>query len=486
MIKKFLSDGVNYLIPGVLSRGIAFLLLPIYTRTLSPDEYGSFELFMTFLAFATLTVPFEISQSVGRFLANAGSDCERAEIFSSAFWFTVSCYSVFSVVAISYSESFSTAIFRNSEMSSEFIIGIGYVYFYGIFYLTQNQLRWELRSKAYGVTALLLALISALTSLYLGYLEELGLYGILFGLFFGAFIGSLVGIWKLRNRIILNVNVKRLKEMLSFSFPLVFSGIFIWANLYSDRFLIEYFLGLDALGVYGVAVRLSAMTGLLMLGVQGAMMPLVYSNLNDPKTPYYVGHIFRFFLVIAATLVFFVSVFSFEIIRIMTTPKFFDAQIILPVMMVASLATNMYIFAPGLGIARKTTQIAAIGLVALSLNISLNIILIPKLGLLGAAVSGCVSGIAGFLLHVFSGRRWFNVRFRGWSAATTLAMTLLLIFSVKALEIDAVHLRAFLFLAGLAIIIKTSQVIGLITPEEFLAFRGYITRRRANAVDENR
>ena len=70
MLKLFFKDSIIYTIPAILSKGISFLLVPLYTRVLSPGDYGSLELFLIFASIINLTIAFEVTQGVARFFSS--------------------------------------------------------------------------------------------------------------------------------------------------------------------------------------------------------------------------------------------------------------------------------------------------------------------------------------------------------------------------------------------------------------------------------
>ena len=115
----------------------------------------------------------------------------------------------------------------------------------------------------------------------------------------GAFVGCVYGINGLKGSYRWIFNGERLKEMLLFSAPLVPSGIAVFVSHYIDRLMINRFLSLGDLGVYGIGFRLSSIVGLVMVGFQSALTPLIYTNYHLSDTPKQIEAIFRAFLFFA-------------------------------------------------------------------------------------------------------------------------------------------------------------------------------------------
>ena len=100
MVKKhFFIDVIIYGLPPIVSRGIGFLLLPIYTRYLSPEDYGVLEMITALYVLLNLTLPLEIKQAVARFIPEQNNIEDKARIASTAYWFTFLLFSLFALMA---------------------------------------------------------------------------------------------------------------------------------------------------------------------------------------------------------------------------------------------------------------------------------------------------------------------------------------------------------------------------------------------------
>ncbi len=66
MLKAVLRDSLVYGLASVLSKGLAIFLLPLYTRVLSPGDYGAYDLLITLGALANVVVALEVAQGLAR------------------------------------------------------------------------------------------------------------------------------------------------------------------------------------------------------------------------------------------------------------------------------------------------------------------------------------------------------------------------------------------------------------------------------------
>ncbi len=465
MIKMFFRDSLIYAIPSLLSRGLSLFLLPLYTRVLSPADYGSLEILIVFASLANLTVALEVSQGVARFYGAEKDACKKIEYASTSFWFTLFCYCCFFFLTLLFAPLLAPFIIGRADTTSIFCLAMAYIAVNGMFYLVQNQFRWALRSKQYAICSILVTLITALLSVILVYIFQLGLGGLLAGMLGGASVGFLYGIINLRDSYKWVFCGDRLKEMLLFSAPLVPSGVAVFLSNYIDRLMINHFLTLEDLGVYGIGFRISNVVSLVLVGFQGALMPLIYKNYHLVDTPRQISLIFRTFLFFAFLMCFFLVGFSRELLCVFTVPDFYGAADVMRFLVPALLLSNMYIFAPGLGIAKKTCFVLFINIAVAVFNICANCILIPILGIQGAALATLLGYTLSFFLYLLLSQRFYPINYGFLTAGKALGITT--IFLLFSCYID-LNMGMNLLIKGLFLLLLFLSFIyiGLVSREE--------------------
>jgi O-antigen/teichoic acid export membrane protein len=409
MLKALLRDSVIYTFSTFISRGLSFLLIPLYARVLTPADYGALDMLIVFGSIVNLTIALEVSQGVARYCSNEKDSHRRMIYASSAFWFTLLCYSIFVGVMLILAPSLSDLIMGKSGLMSVFRIGIIYLGINGVFILVQNQFRWEFNSKNYAAVSLLVSLVTAISAVTLTMLLRWGVNGMLWGMIAGVSAGSVYGLWFLRRSFRCYFSWAYLKEMLVFSAPLVPSGIAVFVSLYIDRVMISHYLSLTEVGLYGLGFRLSSIVGLIMMGFQNALTPLIYSHYAEEQTPRQLAFIFRFFIALALLMFLTLSLFTQEIIGTFFAPSYYPAKDVVVFMVPAILLSNMYIFAPGIDIFKKTHLILWINLGGAVINTVLNWLMIPHFGIVGAAVATLIGSLFVFVIYMSFSQRLYPV-----------------------------------------------------------------------------
>jgi O-antigen/teichoic acid export membrane protein len=89
MLKSFFRDSLIYTLSGVLSRGVPFFLLPVYTRNLSTTQFGYWEYMLALGGVLAILLPLEITQGMARYIAEAHDRKEKFSYASTTIVFTL-------------------------------------------------------------------------------------------------------------------------------------------------------------------------------------------------------------------------------------------------------------------------------------------------------------------------------------------------------------------------------------------------------------
>ncbi|MCF8077802.1 MAG: oligosaccharide flippase family protein [Desulfobacterales bacterium] len=412
MLKSFFRDSAIYTVSALLSRGIAIVLVPLYTRFFQPAEYGALDLLTVFATLANYLVALEISQGVARSFADANSDEGRKACVSTALCFAVVAYGFFLLVALPFYEEIADFLLDSSEWNKAVRAIILAISANGFFFILQDLLRWQLQPLRHAVVSIAYTLVSTAVGVSLVVGLGHGIAGILYGQCAGAVVGSFVAWhagaarhWRMA------FYWEKWREMVAYSAPQVLSSIAVYISLYVDRLLIKEMMALDDVGVYGIGARFGSVVALVMTGLHSSLVPLVFNNYASREMPAHLARIFLYFLVGGISAVLFLCGFSKELVWFFTTPRYYAAWRVIPLIATGVLLANMYIFTLGVYIARRTMLVLIINISAALINIGMNLLLIPRFGLIGAATATMISAMMAFLLYLYFNQRFYPVPF---------------------------------------------------------------------------
>lgn len=461
MFRQLLRDSATYGVSNVLSRGVAILLVPLYTRVLSTADYGVIDLLGAATVLVNLTIALEISQGLVRYFADSPSAEDRKAYASTALWFTVAVYSAFVILSLGLSGVIDQVLLNGSGQIEVIRLAIVSVWVSGVFSLVQNQLRWELRAVDYAAVSLIFTAVSVAASVILVLVFQIGVLGVVGGQLLGHCVGLLAGLIATRKSFRRQLDTQKLAAMLRFSLPMVPSSVGVFVSVYVDRIVVGQVMTLGDVGLFGIGYRVASLVTLLMVGFQGALTPLVYARYREPETPQEIARIFRLFSAGALFLCLALGTLAPELLRLATVPDFYEGALVVPLLAPALLLSSMYIFAPGLGIAKKTSWFAAINLVAAGINVTLNLLLVPTFGIVGAATATLVTASASFAAYMVISQRLYRVphEWRRLGLATVVTIALGgLTFVLPATDLSTTALK----LIALGVAVMSYITLGLV------------------------
>ncbi len=383
-----------YTLGTVLTQFVSFLLLPLYTRYLGPEDYGILSLVLVYQAVLSFFSELGVVSGVMRFFPTLEGE-ERNRFMAT----------VLSVLGVSSVALFSLSFWAIDGLASFVVPSLGeegrglLLLSTGVAVLTpfaKLLLRYHQLHKRPGrfvLTSFVQFLLTAGTTIYLVVWAEQGVYGVL--------IGQLVGVGCIAFAS-LGVHARFMTRLpsrlaattlLGFSMPLVPANVAALVIGLSDRFFLERMASLSDVGVYAVADKMATVLQVLLVSsFANAWHQFVFTHQDDPglKTTY--AKTFRGFC-----LVFIVTAVGFcfampELLGIATTEDFAVGYRVVPLLCIAPFVQGWVLFSyDGLHLANQTRKIPVILMSGMGMNLGLNWLLIPELGMMGAALATALS-----------------------------------------------------------------------------------------------
>jgi O-antigen/teichoic acid export membrane protein len=250
----------------------------------------------------------------------------------------------------------------------------------------------------------------------------------------GVLIGNLISvtaIWlfvfiKVIKDCGISLDIKKLKALLDYSYPFLFSTVFgvILAN--ADRFLLKSFYNMDAVGRYALALKVIALIDVLFsIPFKTGYGAFRFSIMDKPEAKGIQSRIVIYVMAIVGFLGVGICASVHDVLRFLSSQQFWDAATLLPFLaLLAVLDSVNYPLQTGILYAKKTKYMFYVSVLTGILKIIFNILLIPKLGASGAAISSIiVSAAAVIYIHRASQKFWF-VEYDYRALAKTLAVSL--------------------------------------------------------------
>lgn len=428
MLKDLLKEGGLYTVANLVTKGVGLLLIPFYADYFTQAEYGIISMLGIAGAVSAAIFSFQIYQGVGRFISpKETSFVEKKRIGSTGFWFTVLSYLVFVALAYLFKNPIIDLLSEDQRIPEKaYLYSILAIALSGAVNALNVQLKFLRKTKAFSLTTFLFAFINILLILYFAFVCGYRVESIYLATICSSPLLLLLQFYFLKEYIVLYLGKSELKKLLQFSIPLIPAALAYLVLNMTDRFFIkEMEQSLAQVGIYEMAFKFSSIVSLVLLSFQSALAPIIFEQHAQKSTKLELGRMLRLFIGIGTISALLLSFFSFETLYLFTNEQYYDAHIVMPLFYLTVIITGLGMFSPGIHLKNKTKIFPiAVGISAV-LNFALNFYLVPKLGILGAAIATLISTLFNNLVLFIISQRLYKLPFE-----LNKTVLLLLVFTI--------------------------------------------------------
>jgi O-antigen/teichoic acid export membrane protein len=471
-LRRLATTGAAYTAASILSKLIAVALLPLYTRHLSLDDYGVAELMFTAVVTASIVIRFGLLEALLRFYHQEDEDPAQVvrSSFAGLFWLST----VGALVLLPLAGPLSDLVL--GETATELArISIGGLWVLTMMEFLLTLFRLEERARAYFVTTIANVLATIAVTVVLVVALEEGARGLLLGSYAtgAVFVLGLIAMqWR---RLSLRFDLALLRRLFRFGVPTMPAEVSLYLLNFVDRLIIVRSLGAAEVGLYSLAVKFAQAINVLVRGFQLAWPPLAYSIRDDDEARGVYATVVTLFVAGCAFVVTGMWLYSRWIVRLLAAPKFFDAYEAVGLIAAAVTLYALYmVMVVILGRTGRTEFNLPAAIAALVSNVVLNLILVPPLGIVGAALALVASYlVVTVLMYVFT-QRLFPVPYQ-WGRLIRVLLAAAVLVAVGELLVPTDGVLGFVLRGALWVLYPLALWFsGFFTDEE----RGWIGRLR--------
>jgi len=416
MTKKLFKNSFIYVFGDVLNKAVPFLMLPVLTRYLTPEDYGIISVFAVVVSILAVFTGLSIHGAINVNFFKMQKDELKVFVGNCLIILNISTLFVFVVVYLLH-----PIILERLAMEMEWLI-VAVALAFAQFLTTINLLLWmaEQRPKPYSayqisqtftVTALSLLMVVGFGMNWEGQLIATAIGTLLFSVISFAFIVK-------RGYLILQPNKEHIIDALKFGVPLIPHQLAGWIKTGADRIVLMSVLGATATGIYAVGYQIGMIIGVLVTAFHKAWSPYMFKTLSNEPTMENKKKIVRF------TYIYFVGILLFAICFAYLTKLFLpyflgekftaSAEFIL-YFAVAFAFQGMYFMVGNYILYTKATHILAyVTFGTAVLHVGLLYLFINANGAIGAAQASVISFAITFLVVWILASRVYEMPWRVW------------------------------------------------------------------------
>ncbi len=384
--KKLLSNAFIFMVGNLGTKVIQFFLVPLYTYTLSSDQYGETELVISLVSFLIPIFSLSISDGLLRFGVDGKN--KKGEVLKNA-TFIVLIGSVLAGVVLPLTLKYNPVLYKWRI----------YILALLIFRIIRDVLAINLKikdkNKYFAADGMIYtSVLCGLSYVSLAVLN-MGVVGYLNSQLCATVISSLflIAVGKPISAIAQSgFNMTLLKEMVYYSIPMVPNAVAWWIISIADRFIIQLHMTSSDVGIYGVAAKIPAIimtvTGLFN---QAWIISSAVEYDKDDHAAFYTN-VFK-----AYCFVLFISIYILQAVlkpflNWYVSPEYYDSLKSAYVLVCSASVSCIASFLVGVySASKKNISIMATTIIGAIINVCLNCIFIEKMGVIGAAIATLIS-----------------------------------------------------------------------------------------------
>lgn len=429
--QKQMRNGVYYFTAVAFSGLIPLITLPLFTRFLSPGDYGVLALAQIWAALLSGIAQFGLGTAYERnfFKYRTDHDLSAKLLYST----------VLSVVLSSIIFIYGTHIFQ--EEVADFLTGESkngqivlialcatVVTGLNVFYL--NFFRNSENAKSFVAYTVGISVVAAMVGVVLVVIYEWGVIGLVYAQLITALLFFIVINVLLMQTLPLKLDYKIVIEALKIGYPLTFKSLFSVLNQQFDKYMIGLLSTLGGVGIYSIAQKISYMVFMFLNAIQNVYSPRVYREMFDNKKNggVAIGHYLTPFLYLSLFPCVLLATFGQEVVELLLPEPFHAAGEIIPIL---AMYYGFMFFGKVIPLqfmyAKKAWILTLLLVMSVLLNVGINIPFILEWGAVGAAWATLIASVISTAIGFTLAQKYYHIGWENMRLASMLFITVFLV-----------------------------------------------------------
>jgi O-antigen/teichoic acid export membrane protein len=402
------KHGRVYLLGNILNRFAGLLLLPVYTRFLSPEEFGVYALIVVVTDLIAGVLGLGIGNALARVYFGYENEQDRNRVISTALIAFCVIGPVFVLLSWPVADEASFLLFGGDAHTSSVRLALVALIFATLSTVQLDYYRIRKNSGTFLwlslVKSALLLVFNVAFVIWLG----LGVSGIFLGTLVAFASLSLVLLVVILRQTGLSVSLSMLRELLGLGLPIVPAILLDASGKFIERYLLNLYLSTAYVGFYALGARLAQLMGMFVTHPFNQIYVVRrFETIGDTAVYGQLSKVFLYFMILITTAGLGLSLMAPEIITLIATPAYMPAAQVIPFLALGSCfqAINVSHWELGIVQVRQTAVVPLVSAACLVIGAALAVSLIWQFGLVGAGIAAMVTQLSRMILMAIISKR---------------------------------------------------------------------------------
>lgn len=431
IVKHTVKHTAIYSLGNITSKLIGIVLLPLYTTHITVAEYGVLGILE--ITIMILTQVFILGQSHAflRFHDLEEYKERRKSTLFTIFIFLFAIGLLINIVGQSFTLKLSSLFSKPTDFAIYFRLCFVIIFLRIIDNLFLSVLRANEKSIFYAIANTIKLIIILSFNIYFVAFVKIGIKGILYSYLIGDCILFLILFPNMLSKMIPKFDVDILKKTFTFGAPFIFGGLAYTLLNMGDRYILKLLVDYKEVGLYNLGYKVAGVLNMFLIqSFTLGLLPFAYKMYGQKGDKRYYSKMLTYFMFVLCWAGLGLSLFSKELIKLLAlNSDYWEAYIVVPVIVLAYIFSGgKSVTSLGMYLTGKTKFIAYNTTFAMLLNIGLNFLLVPKYGMMGAAIATLIAFIVLYVISQIVSNRFYKIPFENRKILNLLLLSIALYF----------------------------------------------------------
>jgi len=422
-LKNTAKNTAIYAVGTSIRRITGFVMLPIYTQYLTPEDYGVVSLLTMVIEIAGVLIGLRISQALFRYYILSETEDEKKKIVSSVLISVFVVSTVGMAIIYFFSGALASIIFGTIKYQYELQLFSSTLMLNALIAVGLSYIRARQKPVIFVSIGVISLVLQVVLNIIFVVVLEMHVRGVIYSAIISSFIIAITLVTYVLSRVGVCYSRIVVIKLYKFITPLMFAALGAIYVSYADKYFLRVYSGLTDVGLYTLAVRVCSVLAVAAeaFNLSWGVDRYEVAKMHNAREIY--NYFFRLFSVVLVTISAGIVLFADNLFFAMTEPAFYPAASIVPILTMAAIIRIYTVYCNfGLLYKEKTKHMAeASWLKAVIATIGF-VALIPAIGIIGAATAIMLANLFEFMWVNKLAIRYYDMELK-WQPVVLMYLT---------------------------------------------------------------
>lgn len=397
-IKRLGTDTAVYGVSTIVGRFLTYILTPVYANVLPSSDVGIVATVFSYIAFLNVLFGYGMESAFMKYRSAMEVGNEKQN-FSVPFGSLLASSIVFSGIMIWQRTALASSIGDSAAYAPLVVYAAVIVFLDTVSIIPFALLRLQRKAKLFAAIRLTSIVVNVICNLVLLISYHLGVEGIFISNVISSSLTVVLLLPTIASQFTISWNGKLYNALLRFGLPYVPAGLATMMIQVIDRPILLALTDKSTVGIYQANYRLGIFMMLVVSMFDFAWRPFFFTHAKDPDAKAVFARVLTYFVLLMTAVFLLLSFFLEDVVKLsifwghsILPPEYWYGLSIVPVVLLGYMFLGISnTIVAGIYIEKKTAHLPGITFIGASINVAANFLLIPVMGIMGAALATLLS-----------------------------------------------------------------------------------------------